>query len=212
MKVREQERRQGRRLLRDTILEAARDLFVTEGYDNVSMRKIARRIHYSPTTIYLHFQNKRALLDCLTGEFLQKLVSAMSRIVSEGLTPLRALRRWLEEYIDLGLDNPTLYRITFMLEADLWPRTEDHLPEGSVDRELYEQFLGLVRACLAQRPIDQQDLETAAQSVWAAAHGLVSLLILYPTFPWSHRDELKRRVIAGAVGGLARDRDAPCSG
>ena len=38
---------------REKILDAARELFVTEGYDGVSMRKVAQKIEYSPTAIYV---------------------------------------------------------------------------------------------------------------------------------------------------------------
>ncbi|HKO02638.1 MAG TPA: helix-turn-helix domain-containing protein, partial [Thermoanaerobaculia bacterium] len=42
------------------ILDAARELFATEGYDAVTMRRIADRIEYSPTAIYFHFNDKEA--------------------------------------------------------------------------------------------------------------------------------------------------------
>ena len=60
--VRVLERRERERTeLRELILEAARDLFVELGYEGVSMRKVAQRINYSPTAIYLHFADKEAL-------------------------------------------------------------------------------------------------------------------------------------------------------
>ena len=49
--------------LRDEIVSAARDLFIHDGFENVSMRKIAEKIEYSTTTIYLYFQDKVDLLD-----------------------------------------------------------------------------------------------------------------------------------------------------
>ena len=46
---------------RDLILDAARELFVSEGYEGVSMRKVAEKIEYSPTAIYVHFADKESL-------------------------------------------------------------------------------------------------------------------------------------------------------
>ena len=46
---------------RDKILDAARELFITEGYEGVSMRKVAEKIEYSPTAIYVHFADKEEL-------------------------------------------------------------------------------------------------------------------------------------------------------
>src|SRR5262244_2221370 len=66
--------------LRQEILDAARELFVTEGYENVSMRKVAERIEYSPTTIYLYFKDKADLHDCICEETLGRLVESQAAI------------------------------------------------------------------------------------------------------------------------------------
>ena len=51
--------------LRQDILDVAREMFATEGYESVSMRKIADKIEYSPTTIYLYFKDKNELFYAL---------------------------------------------------------------------------------------------------------------------------------------------------
>jgi AcrR family transcriptional regulator len=63
---------------RQEILDAARDLFVNEGYENVSMRKIAEMVEYAPGTIYLHFKDKAEILDTLCEQTFQKLWERMS--------------------------------------------------------------------------------------------------------------------------------------
>ena len=58
--------------LKQQILDAARELFVRDGYESVSMRKIADKIEYSPAAIYTYFKDKDEILDCLCEEtFLQ---------------------------------------------------------------------------------------------------------------------------------------------
>jgi AcrR family transcriptional regulator len=61
MRLQERRERQ-RQSLRKQILDAARELFTELGYEAVSMRRIADKIGYSPTTIYLHFADKEALV------------------------------------------------------------------------------------------------------------------------------------------------------
>ena len=61
MGVRERRDRE-REEIRTRILDAARELFATEGYEAVTMRRIADRIEYSATAIYFHFRDKEALL------------------------------------------------------------------------------------------------------------------------------------------------------
>jgi AcrR family transcriptional regulator len=76
-----QERREREKQgIREEILEAARKLFVTEGYENVSIRKIAERIEYSPGTIYLYFQDKADILAQVNEETFSRLERKLAAI------------------------------------------------------------------------------------------------------------------------------------
>ena len=66
--------------LREVILAAARYIFVQEGYEGFSMRKLARKIRYSPGSIYLHFKNKQQLFDSLVEESFTHLHAAMVKL------------------------------------------------------------------------------------------------------------------------------------
>ena len=71
MGIKERRERQ-KEHLREEILEAARELFLKEGVENVSMRAIAKRIEYSPTTIYLYFKDKwDSVSQCMRGSLRQ---------------------------------------------------------------------------------------------------------------------------------------------
>src|SRR5215204_1262423 len=104
--------------LRQEILDAARELFVREGYDAVSMRKIAEKIEYSPTTIYLHFRDKSELFDCLSTEAFGKLLAKLQSIGCEtpSQDPVECLRLGLLSYVEFGLENPDHYKITFLMD------------------------------------------------------------------------------------------------
>ena len=78
--------------LREQIMDAARELFVSEGYESVSMRKIADKIEYSPTTIYLYFKDKTDLLVQLCDETFARLGERLERIRQKQEDPLLALR------------------------------------------------------------------------------------------------------------------------
>src|SRR5271168_4346283 len=92
-----QERRaREKKELRDEILDAARDLFLREGYENVSMRKIAEKIEYSPTTIYLYFQDKSELLDCICEETFARLVRKQTVLEQTVAEPMERLSRSLK--------------------------------------------------------------------------------------------------------------------
>src|SRR5215468_7848228 len=78
--------------VRRGILDAARDLFVTEGYGNVSIRKIAERIEYSPAAIYGYFPSKDDIFFALADEGFSLLDAAIGDTELDRLPPLEQIR------------------------------------------------------------------------------------------------------------------------
>src|SRR4051794_11201923 len=105
-RAREKERNRGE------ILDAARAFFVKEGYEHVSIRKIADKIEYAPGTIYLYFRDKAEILDRICEETFSKLEQRMHAINKDPASPLDGLRRGLRTYVQFGVDNPNHYICT----------------------------------------------------------------------------------------------------
>jgi AcrR family transcriptional regulator len=172
------ERREREKLeLKGRILDAARELFAAEGYDAVTMRKIAERIEYSPTAIYAHFKDKNALIRELCQEdfaaFAQKFVEFLSMA-----DPIERLRRAGVAYVDFAIENPQHYRLMFMT---LRPPIEDEDTSGVQDpaRNAYAFLRATVGDAMTKgllRP-DLTDVDLVAQTIWAALHGVVALHI-----------------------------------
>ena len=191
--------------LRQEILDAARDLFVELGYEAVSMRKIAERIEYSPTTIYLYFQDKSDLFDNLCADTLAKLVVRLRSIAEEtaGADPVEGLRKGLRAYVDFGLEHPAHYRVTFMTPHAI------HSEEQGVPcrcDEKGEEAFGCMRAsagaCVDRGRLRVKDIELVSQVLWSGIHGVTSLLIAHPDFPWMDRETLINTLIDTLVKGL----------
>src|SRR5499425_3190373 len=98
---------------RDKILDAARELFITEGFEGVSMRKVAEKIEYSPTAIYVHFADKEELFRDLCPEDFAKLAEAFQSPALP-LDPLERLRFIGQVYADFGIKYPNHYKLMFM--------------------------------------------------------------------------------------------------
>jgi len=111
MGVKERRARQ-KKFLRQEILDAASELFVRDGYENVSMRRIADKIEYSPTTIYIYFKDKAELLEQVCKETFARLVQRLTKIMEQPGDPVERLKRGLIAYIQFGLENPHHYRAT----------------------------------------------------------------------------------------------------
>lgn len=195
-----QERRlREKEALRQRILEAASELFVTEGFQNVSLRKIAEKIEYAPSTIYLYFEDKHELLNAICTEIFLELTACLEKLDAEPISSEERLRRGTRAYIEFGLKHPQHYLLVLCLPA---PK-DVTLPPPDMNPGL-EAFDGL-RKCLKRGIEDgsfrKMDLEVLSQTTWMMMHGVTSLLVTkYDGFPWVDQETL----ISTAVDHIVR--------
>ncbi len=205
-----QERRERERIeLREKILEAARELFITEGYDGVSMRKVAEKIEYSPTAIYVHFADKEQLFLELCHEDYRRLAESFVAL-AHNPDPIYRLRQIAFSYIDFGLRNPNHYRMMFMT-AHPCIADPDQLGKGNPEEDSYEFLRQTVREAIAAgafRP-ELQDADLLSQTLWAGVHGVISLQIAKGTDDWVPWCDFQRRaelMVDSLLHGLLRKR------
>lgn len=189
-------RQQQKAELRGMILDAAREIFMREGWAQISMRKLADKIEYSPGTIYLHFSGKEALLNSLVEESFAKLAQALEE--TSRSDPVQRLRCGLRAYVDFGLRHPNHYHFAFIVRPDT-RGTRRYRPHKA-----FEHLRCYVRSCVEAGRFRKVDVETTAQVLWAAVHGITSLLITRPYFPWAGRDKVIAEVINNSIRGFQR--------
>ena len=160
------------------------------------MRKLGERIQYSPGIIYLHFKDKDELIHCLVEEGFDKLLEVLETIPDDK-DAVRWLKRGMRAYIDFGLRYPNHYHFAFMMR-----RTGAAFAGQDAPHPAFEVLRNSVRRCLAQKAFSGVGVETASQVLWAAIHGITSLLIVRPGFPWVERNRLINRMIDSIVAGL----------
>lgn len=165
-----------RQEVRSKILEAAREIFLADGVEAMSMRKVAERIEYSPTTIYLHFADKTALLEELMRGDFQLLGTKFQHIARVG-DPIERLRQTGRAYIEFGLSHPNHYRTMFSAPpSKKRPSDPEH---GDPNHDGYAFLRSVVQEGIAAGRFREglRDAELVAQTMWAAVHGVVSLLL-----------------------------------
>ncbi|WP_420454116.1 TetR/AcrR family transcriptional regulator [Rubrivirga sp.] len=160
--------------LRRVILDHARHLLTADGYDALSMRKIAGSVGCSATSIYLHFDNKDALTHALISEGMDRLHDALVA-ASDGVdAPAARLDALSRAYVRFGLDNPEYYEVMFQLHPERmarYPAEDYRRARRNVERFGETLDAGLADGTLASpNPPD-----VAAAVLWTALHGLVSL-------------------------------------
>ena len=187
-----------RKAVRETILEAARETLIREGPESFSMRKLAEKIGCSPGTIYLYFETKEDLLNRLVDEGFDKLLESLEK-VHDGSDAVQSLRNKLRAYVDFGLRFPNHYHFAFVMRPTGRAVTTAVRPHVSFD-----VLRHAVRRCIEQNEFRSPDVETTSQVLWVTIHGITSLPIALPKFPWVDREPLIDRVIDTAIDGLRR--------
>jgi AcrR family transcriptional regulator len=203
MGVKERIARQ-KKFLRQEILEAASELFVKEGYENVSMRRIAEKIEYSPTTIYLYFKDKAELLEQVCQETFSRLSLLLVDILEQPGDPVERLKRGLIAYIQFGLENPHHYRATFMMPIPEGFDKEKYKKPDSPGMQAFDFLRRSVYDCISAGKFRPVDPELVSQTFWAGIHGVTSLLITHDKrFPWVGREQLVRAMVDTMVAGVS---------
>jgi len=188
--------------LRGEILDAARTLFVKEGYESVSIRKIADKVEYAPGTIYLYFRDKAEILNRICEETFAKLIRRMEAIEHDKSAPLDKLRRGLRTYIQFGLDNPNHYVATF-IQAKLHLGTAASAFQ-TTGLKAFSCLRQGVQECIDAGELVSDDGDELAQTLWAGIHGLTSVLITCTGFPFVEQSRLIDRMVNTLVEGLRR--------
>ncbi len=184
-----------RQQLRSMIIDAARDLFVTQGVEAVSMREIARRIGYSATSIYLHFADKESLLRAICEtDFL--LLASVQKHILEIADPIERLNALGQGYVQFALSHPNHYRLMFMTPHE--PLTPDNvnLQQNHPEQDAYFQLKTVVQDAFDAekfRP-DLSDPELIVQTIWAGMHGVCALEIIMSKDCWVNWRDIEARI------------------
>jgi AcrR family transcriptional regulator len=152
-------------LLRSHILDAARVIVVRQGFDALSMRKLAEVIGYSPASLYLHFASRDAIAHALSVEGHAMLLAELHACDSVADTGAR-VKAMAHAYVAFGLTHPEVYRLIFMQNA-AYADAAFGDPDASG-----ETVLSLFNHALAS-----SGSPAKAETVWAALHGFVSLSV-----------------------------------
>ncbi|MFZ1052259.1 MAG: TetR/AcrR family transcriptional regulator [Candidatus Sulfotelmatobacter sp.] len=180
---------------RDKILDAARELFVTEGYEGVSMRRVAEKIEYSPTAIYVHFADKQELFHELCQQDYARLAEVFQSSAMSS-DPIERLKQIGSTYTEFGVRYPNHYKFMFMTQHP--PHEPDEVDRkimGNPEVDAYAFLKWAVQqaidaGCLRE---ELQDAELISQTLWAAIHGVISLDIAKCTDPWVDWRPLQQR-------------------
>lgn len=157
---------------REYILDTAVQLILERGFENVSLREIARQADYSPAALYRYFENKASISAAALERESARLLDALNEAGENG-EPCSRLVDMCMVYIQFNLANPVF---TILLNNLFGGREsfEQPAPEGSP----YTLFLEAVRACIDGQPEKNRAAphpEVLTYWLWSMIHGMATL-------------------------------------
>jgi AcrR family transcriptional regulator len=201
MGIRERQERD-REAVRRAILDAARELFVAEGYQNVSIRKIAERIEYSPAAIYSYFPSKDDIFFALAEEGFRLLGGPLDPI-SDKLQPLDSLDRirvLFQNLYDFSRNHPQYFTLMFVDHSV--PRIIREYERFKFVREMKSSLVAHVQRCIDEKTLPPSvDPMVALHLLTIAVLGVAGMR-LSDRGPTEIADELARDVINVVLAGL----------
>jgi AcrR family transcriptional regulator len=183
--------------LRDEILDAATELLLKTGHAKaVSIRSVAQHVGVTPPSIYLHFEDKDALLDAVCARYLAKLDAEMQQAAAGQSSTVDVLRAQALAYVRFAAETPELYRIATMGE---WRSGSD--VDASLDSSAFKHMRATVQALIDEGIFAPGDPTTVALQLWSAAHGVAALLIAKPHLPFGDAQAFADQVLCAVFCG-----------
>ena len=206
--------------MRKNILKAASHEFLEHGYEDFSLRRVAERIGYTPTTIYLYFRNKDDLLHRTVLEGFLEFDAQIADVAAAHPDPLERVEALGNFYVQFGMSNSALYRLMFMQRSDLYlmPRFHEEdvnaenlsplNPQGQTPQILAQKLLvQAIEEAMENGSIPTGDAKLKADVLWVGVHGLVSLAIsplISAEYAPTLQEELIHTLMKGAFSSEIR--------
>jgi AcrR family transcriptional regulator len=160
--------------LKKRILEAAKSLFVEKGFEATSMRNIAERVEFSPTTLYLYYKDKNEIVYALHQEGF-KLLAQQFKVVANVDHPFERMKAMSRIYLQFAEENSDFYELMFVRQGPIihvQKHNQDEWEEGSrTYNVLYETILDCQKAGYfkGQKP------HSLSLIIWSVLHGMATL-------------------------------------
>ena len=191
-------------LRRVEILESAERIFSSVGYERATIRKIADDVGVSSTALYIHFRDKDEILHEITQTYLRSLREQNREIAARPIDAVFRIRLMLEGYIHVGLKDPNTFKLVFHTIQQ--PGEAEHEAQTARLRTgCYRPFWEVVNELARAGRLRSADPDAVGQAMWAACHGLVTLMIVRASFEWVPPETLVPALLDGILYGMISD-------
>jgi AcrR family transcriptional regulator len=159
-----------------SILDVAATLIVEHGYENLSLREVARQADYSPAALYEYFKSKEDILFALSGQIGMQMLDLMHDVPAS-LPPLERIAQLGQVYIRFAISNPAKFQLMNSLPSNRKSLDEPISPDSP-----YSIVLDAVNAAIKSGDIKRPrgiHAEEITYSLWALIHGISMLRLTH---------------------------------
>ena len=183
--------------IRSGILAAAWHMVITEGWQSLSIRKIADAIEYSIPVIYNHFENKEAILLEFSKEGFQKLAVILQETKDLHDSPFAQLNAMADAYWDFAFEHKEYYQLMFGLGI---PACET-VSQITEMKEMTQILMTTIRTALASAQNETASVHLKFNTYWSILHGLVSIQMIEKE---GKPDIMKKMILKDAMDGFGK--------
>lgn len=186
--------------LRDQILNVAQQLLSDKGYQNFSLRKVAREVGVSATSIYLHFEGKDDLIHTLMEKAIDHLNARLEEVSGRCSEPIIKLEALADEYVRFALQYPSEYQIIYSVNSDKMTRYPKEKFRKA--RKGYDIVIKTIEEGVEKGMMDETQPRIAAYTFWAQLHGIMAVVLSRRLDTRIDRDEFIRQAIDHILYGF----------
>lgn len=180
--------------MRDKIAEQAMQIFQQDGFDALSIRRLAREVGCSPMTIYAHFDGKPEILRHLWGAVLGQVFAKIAEQLQGVEAPELRLRLAAQCFVAHWLEHPDQFRMVFMSSGVVRSDVASFM-SGAATIGHFQTFMDLV----AQTSVPKGEVKIRTEALIMGMIGVALSCNTIRDYPWGDPAEITDIMVAGVL-------------
>ena len=181
------------------IIDAARRVFAAEGFQAVSMRRLAKEAGCTPMTLYAYFSSKNEVMRHIWTGFFDELFVDIEKIAEALPEPKARLRAMARRYVDYWLSHPDRYRMVFLTEDRIGPN-EAFFVNATDIVERFGLFLHAIGEACPTQADEAAEVQIRAEALICGLTGIIHNMITISEYPWMAAERLVDVILDGLLG------------
>ena len=180
---------------RKNILDAACTIVKEDGWQGLSMRKIADKIEYTAPIIYEYFSNKEAILLELTGKGFIKMTKELEKAKAKFEKPEEQLEAMWMAYWNFAFTDTEMYQVMFGIQMSCCTQ------RCSAQEGPYKLFTSVIAEIMKNSNPAEEVIKQKYFTFFSVIHGLIAINIINKS---DILETINNQILKDAIGGIIK--------